>query len=153
MIYMGKVTALHEKTPDTLVRVVVPQVSGTQTQTARVAVIGTLTAGEQVWVGYEAGDFSSPVVLGRSGDLEDAFTGPPGPPGPPGAPGADGAEGPSGPQGSPGPRGPSGKDGLMGMDGLPGLDGQNGQDGPSVHWSDRAPTDGEGSVGDFWVML
>lgn len=68
MIYKGKVISTHLQDPTNLVRVAVPQVSGTKTQTARVGISDVIEPGDQVWVGYEAGDFSAPVVLGKVGE-------------------------------------------------------------------------------------
>lgn len=80
MIYKGKVISTHLQDPTNLVRVAVPQVSGTKTQTARVGISDVIEPGDQVWVGYEAGDFSAPVVLGKVGDPPEGPAGPEGPP-------------------------------------------------------------------------
>lgn len=67
MIYRGVVAAFNSRDPNTLIQVVVPQVTGTRSQTARNAVTDTdLKAGDPVWVAYESGDFSKPVVLSRA---------------------------------------------------------------------------------------
>lgn len=81
MIYKGKVISTHLQDPTNLVRVAVPQVSGTKTQTARVGISDVIEPGDQVWVGYEAGDFSAPVVLGKVGEPPEGPEGPAGPEG------------------------------------------------------------------------
>ena len=74
MIYKGKVVAIHERDPRALVRVVVPQTTGSRTQTARLAGLPSVAVGDSVWVAYEAGDFSQPVVI--SHDDQDSSISP-----------------------------------------------------------------------------
>lgn len=66
MIYKGKVIALHERDSRSLVRIVVPQTTGSRTQTARLAGLPSVSVGDPVWVSYESGDFSQPVVISHA---------------------------------------------------------------------------------------
>jgi len=65
MIYRGVVAAFNSRDPNTLIQVVVPQVTGTRSQTARNAITDLKTS-DPVWVAYESGDFSKPVVISRA---------------------------------------------------------------------------------------
>lgn len=64
MIYRGKVTGLHGQDSSRFCRVVIPQVSGANSQTAQVPPGARVPAvGSDVWVVYEGGDLSKPVVI------------------------------------------------------------------------------------------
>lgn len=67
MIYRGVISAYNSRDPKTLIQVVVPQVTGTRSQTARNAVTdSSLAMSDPVWVAYESGDFSKPVIIAKA---------------------------------------------------------------------------------------
>lgn len=61
-VYQAKVIGAHPRSSQ-LIQVVVPQISGTFSQTARVPDGLRVDVGQIVWVSYVADDFSQPVVL------------------------------------------------------------------------------------------
>lgn len=63
-VYRGKIIGPHGQDPDHLVWVLVPQVSGVNSQLAQKPKHLNFVSEDTVWIAYEAGDFSRPVVLG-----------------------------------------------------------------------------------------
>lgn len=63
-VYKGKVVGQHRQDPSRMCQVIVPQVTGSASQAAQVLATSRVPGiGESVWISYEGGDLSKPVVL------------------------------------------------------------------------------------------